>query len=113
MLRPTRLTEAQGPITCTRHRSDRASVSEARMSGSSVFAAGSSETVTFVSDVETRSIERPWSLKTWNASARNPTWCHMPGLSSDTSVMPFLTHTALTCASLPPCALTTVPTRSG
>ena len=99
MLRPTRLTEAHGPITCTRHRRERSATRSATRVLSSVLAAGSSDTVTLVSEVDTRSTDMPCSLKIWKASARKPTWCHMPGLSSDTSVMPFLVHTAFTCAA--------------
>ena len=39
------------------------------LAASSAFAAGSSDTVTLVSEVETRSIDSPWSLNTANASA--------------------------------------------
>ena len=81
---------------------------------SSVLAAGSSDTVTLVSEVETRSTDMPCSLKTWKASARKPTWCHMPGLSREIRVMPFLVHTALTCAAPSnPSAVRTVPSISG
>ena len=114
MLRPTRLTDAQGPISCTRQSWPRSRCSAASDPASSVLACGSSVTVTLVSDVETRSTDMPWSLKTWNASARKPTWCHMPGLSSDTSVTPFFTQTAFTCAeSLTGTAVSSVPSSSG
>ena len=113
MLRPTRLTEAHGPITCTRHRRDRSPTSPASRVLSSELAAGSSDTVTLVSEVDTRSTDMPCCLNTWKASARNPTWCHMPGLSSEMSVMPFLLHTAFTCAPPSLAALSTVPSRSG
>src|SRR3954462_12110526 len=106
MLRPTRLTEAQGPITCTRHSRDRSVTSALSKVLSNELAAGSSDTVTLVSEVETRSTDMPCCLKTWKASARKPTWCHMPGLSSETSVMPFFVQTALTWAPpSPPSAL--------
>src|SRR5262250_2742315 len=98
MLRPTRLTEAHGPITCTRHRAERSVTSSATRALLSELAAGSSETVTLVSEVDTRSTDMPCCLNTWKASARNPTWCHMPGLSRETRVRPFLVHTAFTCA---------------
>ena len=114
MLRPTRLTEAHGPITCTRHSRDSSATSSATRALSSVLAAGSSETVTLVSEVDTRSTDMPWLLNTWKASARKPTWCHIPGLSIDTSVMPFLVHTALTWAPpSAPSAPSTVPSSSG
>ncbi|MFO1408771.1 MAG: hypothetical protein U1F06_00095 [Steroidobacteraceae bacterium] len=114
MLRPTRLTDAHGPITCVRHSCPSSAVSRSSAAPSSVLACGSSDTVTLVSEVDTWSTERPWRLNTWKASARNPTSCHMPGLSSETSVMPFLMHTALTCAapSVPP-ALMCVPSSLG
>ncbi len=102
MLRPTRLTAAQGPMISTRHSSDSSASSAARRAASSVLAPGSSDTVTFVSEVDTRSTDMPWSLKTAKASARKPTWCHMPGLSIETSVMPFLRQTAFTCAAPSP-----------
>src|SRR5246127_4199416 len=114
MLRPTRLTDAHGPITCTRHNRERAATRPATWVLSRVLAAGSSDTVTLVSEVDTRSTDRPWSLNTWKASARNPTWCHIPGLSMEMSVMPFFEQTAFTCA--PPMLLSaesTVPGRSG
>ena len=53
------------------------------MRPSSALAAGSSDTVTLVSEVETRSTDSPWSLNTAKASARKPTWCHMPSVSID------------------------------
>src|SRR5215472_17189965 len=114
MLRPTRLTEAHGPMTCTRHSLARSLTRSDTQVLSSVLAAGSSETVTLISEVDTRSTDMPCCLKTWNASARKPTWCHMPGLSSDISVRPFLVQIAFTCAvpSLPS-AESTVPSRSG
>ena len=37
----------------------------------------------------------------------------MPGLSSEMSVMPFLLHTAFTCAPPSLSALSTVPSKSG
>ena len=101
MLRPTRLTEAQGPMTLVRQSGARSRCSASSTSAPSALACGSSETVTLVSLVETRSTDNPWRLKTANASARKPTWCHMPGLSIATSVTPFLTQTALTCAASP------------
>ena len=84
------------------------------IAASIVLACGSSDTVTLVSEVETRSTDSPCALITWNASARNPTSCHMPGLSSETSVMFFFTQTAFTLAELS-CgvALMCVPSRSG
>ncbi len=114
MLRPSSDSEAQGPSNWTRHNVDRSSTSAARDAASSALASGSSDTVTLVSEVDTRSTDRPWRLKTWKASARKPTWCHMPGLSMDTSVMPLRNAIALTCA--PPsagCELMTVPGAAG
>ena len=99
MLRPTSETEAQGPMTCTPHSFDRSRCSLPSNSPSSVLAAGSSDTVTLVSEVDTRSTDMPCSLNTANASARKPTWCHMPGLSSEISVMPLRLQTAFTCAA--------------
>ena len=114
MLRPTRLTEAQGPMTCTRQSRDRLVTNSLNSVLSSVFAAGSSDTVTFVSEVDTRSTDMPCSLKIWNASERKPTWCHMPGLSREISVMPFFVQTAFTCAPpSAPSALRIVPSNSG
>ena len=79
-----------------------------------VLACGSSDTVTLVSEVDTRSIDMPCCLKIWNASARKPTSCHMPGLSIDTSVMPFFTQTAFTLADESAVvAVMCVPSRSG
>ena len=79
-----------------------------------MFAVGSRDTVTFVSEVEIKSTDMPWSLKIWNASARKPTWCHIPGLSIETSVMPFLMAMAFTWAALPATsALITVPSKPG
>ncbi len=101
-------------MICARHSSERSAVSRSIAAASMLLACGSSDTVTLVSDVETRSIDMPCSLKIWNASARKPTSCHMPGLSSDTSVMPFLTHTALTLADESAVvAAMCVPSRSG
>ena len=114
MLRPTRLTAAQGPITSTRHSRDSEVTSASSATASSVFAAGSSETVTLVSEVDTRSTDSPCSLITANASARKPTWCHIPSVSIEISVMPFLLQTALTRAPpSPPVAVMTVPSMSG
>src|SRR5215831_2669402 len=114
MLRPTRLTEAHGPMTWTRQSLAKSVTRSDTQVLSSVFAAGSSDTVTLVSEVDTRSTDMPCCLKTWKASARKPTWCHMPGLSNETRVRPFLVQTAFTCAvpSLPS-AESTVPSRSG
>ncbi len=114
MLRPTRLTAAQGPITSTRHRRDSAVTNASTVRLSSAFAAGSRDTVTLVSEVDTRSTDSPCSLNTAKASARKPTWCHMPSVSIATSVMPFLMQTALTRAPpSPPVAVITVPCTSG
>ncbi len=114
MLRPSSDSDAQGPMTRTRHSFDRSPTSSSIVSASRVLACGSSDTVTLVSEVETRSTDRPWSLNTRKASARKPTWCHMPGLSIETSVMPRLSATALTWAPLSAgCALMTVPGWSG
>ena len=75
---------------------------------------GSKDTVTLVSEVDTRSTDSPSCLKIWKASARKPTWCHIPGLSMETSVMPFLMAIALTCAALSATfADTMVPSRPG
>ena len=63
MLRPTRLTAAHGPMTSTRHSFARSASSASSARASSALAAGSSETVTLVSDVETRSTDRPCSLE--------------------------------------------------
>ncbi len=114
MLRPTRLTAEHGPMTSTRHSFASDVTSASRVRASSVLAAGSSDTVTVVSDVDTRSTDRPCSLNTAKASPRKPTWCHIPSVSIEMSVMPFLVHTALTRAPpSPPVAVTTVPARSG
>ncbi len=114
MFRPSSDSEAQGPIRRTLHRPDRSLTSACSTDSSSELACGSSVTVTLVSEVDTRSTDRPWSLNTWNASARKPTWCHMPGLSIDTSVMPLRIAMALTCAPLSAgWALITVPASSG
>src|SRR5689334_7701081 len=99
MLRPTSETEAHGPMTYTRHCRDRSEMRSPSSVRSSELAAGSNDTVTLVSEVDTRSTDMPCSLNIWNTSARKPTWCHMPGLSSEISVMPFLVQTALTCAA--------------
>ena len=69
--------------------------------------------MTFVSDVDTRSTDMPCSLNTANTSARKPTWCHMPGLSSEMSVMPLRLHTAFTCAVAPDSPVISEPSRSG
>ena len=101
-------------MTSTRHSRDSEVTSASSARASSEFAAGSSDTVTVVSDVETRSTDSPCSLNTANASARNPTWCHIPSVSIEMSVMPFLLHTALTRAPpSPPVAVMTVPASSG
>jgi len=52
MLCPSRLNDAQGPITWTRHNSLSDPVNPFSAAASSVLAAGSSDTVTVVSDVE-------------------------------------------------------------
>ncbi len=65
---------------------------------SSTLASASRETVTFVSDVDTRSIESPQRPNTWNALARKPTSCHIPTVSMETSTMLFLQEIALSCA---------------
>jgi hypothetical protein len=79
-----------------------------------VLACGSSDTVTLVSELDTRSTDSPCDLNTWNASARKPTSCHMPGLSIDTSVMFFFTQTAFTLAEESAvAAVMCVPSRSG
>ena len=67
MLRPTRLTAAHGPITSTRHSLPRSAISASSADLSSEFAAGSSDTVTLVSDVDTRSTDKPCCLNTANA----------------------------------------------
>ena len=85
-------------MTCTPQSFDRSRCSLPNNSPSSVLAAGSSDTVTLVSEVDTRSTDMPCSLNTANTSARKPTWCHMPGLSSEISVMPLRLQTAFTCA---------------
>src|SRR5204862_6836643 len=103
------LTEAHGPITCTRHSRDRSATRATSRELLMELPAGSNDTVTLVSEVDTRSTDMPCCLNTWKASARNPTWCHMPGLSSEMSVMPFLLHTAFTCAPPSLSALSTVP----
>ena len=114
ILRPTRLTAEHGPITSTRHSFDSEVTSDSSERASSALAAGSSDTVTLVSEVETRSTDTPCSLKTEKASPRKPTWCHMPSVSIESSVMPFLLQTALTRAPpFPPVAVMTVPSRSG
>ncbi len=114
ILWPNRESEAHGPSNSTRHSSPSAAVSRPSAAGSSVLAVGSSDTVTLVSEVEMRSTDMPCCLKIWKASARNPTWCHMPGLSIETSVMPFLIAIALTCAALPATfAEMTVPSSPG
>src|ERR1700716_3617243 len=111
---PSRLNEAQGPNISTRHKAHKAAVRFASAEPSKVLAVGSSDTVTLVSDVDTRSIDNPCCLKTWKASARKPTWCHIPGLSIETKVIPFLMAIALTCAALSATlADTTVPSRPG
>ena len=51
--------KAHGPITCTRHRRDRSPTRALSSAASRVLAAGSSDTVTLVSEVETRSTDRP------------------------------------------------------
>ena len=61
-----------------------------------MLAVGSRETVTLVSEVETRSIESPCLLKHAKASARKPTCCHIPMESIRTSVMPRLADTDFT-----------------
>ncbi len=74
ILCPSRLNEAHGPRTSTRH-----NLAQGRGQSldtpidPSVLAVGSKETVTFVSEVEIKSTDKPCCLKTWNASARNPT----------------------------------------
>ena len=59
-------------------------------------ASASNETVTVVSDVATRSMEISWFAKHRNASARNPTCCHMPRVSMVTSTVSRLTEIAFT-----------------
>ncbi len=114
MLRPTRLTAAHGPITSTRHSRPRSATSASSATLSSEFAAGSSDTVTLVSDVDTRSMDKPCCLNTANASARKPTECHIPTVSIEMSVMFFLIVTAFTCAATsPPCVVMTVPSSFG
>ena len=85
-----------------------------RVSASRRFPSSSSETVTFVSDVETRSIDSPQRSKAANAFARKPTSCHMPTVSIDTSTMLFLQEMAFSCtgpSGAPPWM--TVPSMSG
>ena len=115
ILRPTSDSAAQGPITSARQRSARLDSRASMVDWSRVLACGSSDTVTLVSEVETRSTLSPCCLKTWKASARKPTWCHIPGLSMETSVMPFLRAMAFTRAASAPAgeALMTVPGISG
>ena len=75
---------------------------------------GSRVTVTLLSDVDTRSTDSPRSEKQRKASARNPTSCHMPSVSMDTSVMRLRPEMALTRgASLPARDVTRVPGSSG
>ena len=114
MLRPTSETLAQGPMTRTADSLARSACNLPSNSPSRVFAAGSSDTVTLVSDVDTRSTDMPCSLNVANTSARKPTWCHMPGLSSEISVMPLRFATAFTCAEPSPTSpVISVPSRSG
>ena len=114
MLRPSSDNDAQGPMTLTRHILESSATSASSTSSSSALACGSSVTVTFVSEVEIRSTESPWDLNTAKASARKPTWCHMPGLSIETSVMPRRIAIAFTWAPLSAgWALMIVPASSG
>ena len=53
------------------------------------------ETVTLVSEVETRSIDTLFSLNTVNARARKPTSCHMRTPSIAMSVSPLRMHMPL------------------
>src|SRR3974390_2447298 len=111
---PNKLKEAHGPSPSTLHSSLKAEDNRSSAAPSRLLAVGSKETVTLVSDVETRSTDIPCCLNTWNASAKKPTWCHIPGLSIETNVMPFLIAIALTCAALSPTlADTTVPSSCG
>ena len=62
---------ARGSRRGTARRAPRSALASGR--GSRVLAVGSSDTVTLVSEVETRSTDMPCCLKIWNASARKPT----------------------------------------
>ena len=93
---------------------ERSSTSPLSVSGSRVFACASRDTVTFVSEVETRSMESPQARIRSNASARKPTSCHIPSVSSVTSTTFVLTEIALSPGwESPPADETTVPSDSG
>ena len=105
---------AQSPITWASHRGAKPSSKAVMVSGSVVFADGSRDTVTLVSEVLTRSMLRPTDLKTAKASAKKPTVCHIPTVSMLTKMTPRRIEMAFTPAPSPaPSALMIVPSSSG
>ena len=58
------------------------------------------ETVTLVSDVDTKSTDTPFSANAWKAFARKPTSCHIPTVVIETRVMPLRMQIPLTCGSI-------------
>ena len=114
ILRPTRLTAEQSLIARTRHSFSR-SLNNARLvSSSSEPSALSIDTVTLVSDVDTRSTDTECSLKIANALARKPTSCHIPTPSIEINVSPLRRQMPLTWGSISSVTDdTTVPDTSG
>ncbi len=88
IFRPTRLTAAQFRMTVTRQYGSRSVISACSVFSDNMPSPVSIETVTFVSEVDTRSTDTPWFLKHANTSARNPTSCHMSTPPMDTRVSP-------------------------
>ena len=99
ILRPTRLTAEQLEITRTRQSFSRSSTRDSSTSSDNIPSEVSMDTVTFVSDVETRSTDTPLSLNAAKALARKPTSCHMPTPSIEISVSPLRIQIPLTCGS--------------
>ena len=111
---PTSVMAAQSLMIATLHNLRRSSASASMAARLVTFCAVSIETVTLLSEVEIRSTEMPCSRKQLNASARNPTWCHISMDSIETSVMPLRCEMALSCGWSSFCAFEmTLPSHSG
>jgi len=107
------LTAAREANHCNRHSCDSSPTKASTAARVSVLAAGSSDTVTLVSEVETSpptSRDSEYLEGIGEKANRVP----LPTVSIDTNENTFLYPDALTCAPpSPPCAVMTVPCNSG
>ena len=99
ILRPTNPIVAQFSMTLTLQIASRSLINACCTASATSPSPISMDTVTFVSEVETRSIETPCWAKHANALARKPTSCHIEVLSIEISVTPLRVEMPFTCGS--------------